>query len=179
MVDVLARPAYESTYLCSFINEDAVKQYVAAMNDSPYMEFYKAEKLSDCNNIKIKFCKDEHLFTNGKRSLYEVCVINIPLCIINKDLIINHINGVTVHKKMVQAIEDTALIFSIESGAIEKDIADKASALLNSHAEYFPDIKNLINENMELKVLSNVDLAPHHKEEIKQKPKLLSGVIKF
>ena len=179
MVDVLARPGYEPTYLCSFINEDAAKQYVAAMNEFPCMEFYKAEKLSDCNNIAIKYCKDEHLFTNYKRSLYDVCVINIPLCVINKDLIISRINGIKTYRKMVQAIENIALIFSIKSYATEKDISSKGSVLLNSHAEYFSDIKNLINENMELKVLSNVDLASHHKEEIKQKPKPLSGVIKF
>ena len=181
MVDVLARPGYQATYLCSFINEDAVKQYVAAMNEFPCMEFYKAEKLSDCyrNNIAIKYCKDEHLFTNYKRSLYDVCVINIPLCVINKDLIISRINGIKTYRKMVQAIENIALIFSIKSYATEKDISSKGSALLNSHVEYFSDIKNLINENMELKVLSNVDLAPHREEKVEQKPKPLSGIIKF
>ena len=171
MVDMLKNPGDgEILYCCSFMNEDTVKQYVATMNHYANNHFYKAEKLSDCTNIPINFCKDEYLFFNRTESLYEVCVINNISH--NEDLIINHINGITVYKKMVEAIEDTALIFSVESGATEEDISKEGLELLDSLANYFPKIEYLITEYgyaMKLKVLNNVDLAPRS-EEAEQKP---------
>ena len=166
MIDILEKPGDGILmYCCSFINEDTVKQYVATMNHYyANNHFYKAEKLSNCTNIPINFCKDEYLFFNRTKSLYDVCVINISH---DEDLIINHINGMNVYKKMVQAIEDTALIFSVESGTTEEDISKEGLALLNGLANYFPKIEYLITEYanvMKLKILSNVDLAPQSKE---------------
>ena len=79
---------------------------------------------------------------------------------------------------MVEAIEDTALIFSVESGATEEDISKEGLELLDSLANYFPKIEYLITEYgyaMKLKVLNNVDLTSRS-EEAEQKP---IGTIKF